>query len=555
MTSPDPAAHGIDKGEHSGTLYQIFIAGSMMFERPNVRDIIRIATESALAVAHCAVLAAYTMRDGRLRRFSGLGDSRVDLLVDAAGGADGVLSSDDGSWRYALFLRGGGSVHGCLVLTAGTEPTTEDQFLLHALARPTAAALATSEIIDRERRNARELRKLGQAQVETNQAMAETIRHLTAHQRVRESIGTTSSAGGGELAIVEALGDLLDRPVVLQDSFGKQRAYAGRGARPAPATALVPDDAFSDEDVPAITWRTSPIRSGGVLLGLLGVADPDRTMDEDDRYALEYAGTNLAVELAHRRSIAEVELRLGRDLADDLVSGADPAGTLVRAETLHYDLGRPQRVLMLSWTATQPSGLDLDIALRNELAAMHADALISRRPDAVLLIAADDHDWSGLHANLASTLGTGRGSIGIGGRYASEDLPRSFLQARRALRMRVESHEPYGVTNHDDLGLFRILDSSDGGAEVESFVQEWIGPLLDYDRNHHSELARTLAVHLDSGGNYDDTAAALIIHRSTLRYRLGRIRALCGHDLSDPDVRLNLHVATRAWAAIRAGRA
>ncbi|HEV7852902.1 MAG TPA: helix-turn-helix domain-containing protein, partial [Mycobacterium sp.] len=36
-------------------------------------------------------------------------------------------------------------------------------------------------------------------------------------------------------------------------------------------------------------------------------------------------------------------------------------------------------------------------------------------------------------------------------------------------------------------------------------------------------------------------------HRSTLRYRLDRIRRITGCDLSVVDVRFNLHAATRAW--------
>ena len=38
-----------------------------------------------------------------------------------------------------------------------------------------------------------------------------------------------------------------------------------------------------------------------------------------------------------------------------------------------------------------------------------------------------------------------------------------------------------------------------------------------------------------------------MIHRSTLRYRLRRIRELTGHELGAVDTRLNLHIATRAW--------
>lgn len=43
------------------------------------------------------------------------------------------------------------------------------------------------------------------------------------------------------------------------------------------------------------------------------------------------------------------------------------------------------------------------------------------------------------------------------------------------------------------------------------------------------------------------SAAALHIHRSTLRYRLGRIADLTGSDLRDVDTRFNLHAATRVW--------
>jgi sugar diacid utilization regulator len=49
---------------------------------------------------------------------------------------------------------------------------------------------------------------------------------------------------------------------------------------------------------------------------------------------------------------------------------------------------------------------------------------------------------------------------------------------------------------------------------------------------------------------YCGSSYALNIHRSTLRYRLGRIRDISGHDLQDVDTRLNLHLATRVFGMI-----
>ena len=42
------------------------------------------------------------------------------------------------------------------------------------------------------------------------------------------------------------------------------------------------------------------------------------------------------------------------------------------------------------------------------------------------------------------------------------------------------------------------------------------------------------------------------LHRSTLRYRLQRLREISGLDLADPDTRFNLQLATRAWATLGA---
>jgi DNA-binding PucR family transcriptional regulator len=79
--------------------------------------------------------------------------------------------------------------------------------------------------------------------------------------------------------------------------------------------------------------------------------------------------------------------------------------------------------------------------------------------------------------------------------------------------------------------------------------------LLDYDSRKRSELVLTLSRYLECGYSYDGTAAALSVARSTLKYRLQRIRDLTGHDLACPDTRFNLQLATRAWQTLAALRA
>jgi DNA-binding PucR family transcriptional regulator len=164
-------------------------------------------------------------------------------------------------------------------------------------------------------------------------------------------------------------------------------------------------------------------------------------------------------------------------------------------------------------------------------------------------------DDNAVHAALAHELGTPDGAIGVSTRCDSPGgVPRCYLEALRALEVRQNSRQRSGTTFFDDLGLYRILRPGNDLRELEGFVREWLGQLIDYDARHDTELVETLSRYFDCGGNYDDAAAALTVHRSTLRYRLQRIREISDRDLADVDTRLDLQVATRVWKIILGGR-
>jgi DNA-binding PucR family transcriptional regulator len=178
-------------------------------------------------------------------------------------------------------------------------------------------------------------------------------------------------------------------------------------------------------------------------------------------------------------------------------------------------------------------------------------ALLSRHSGTIVVLVNGTIYGPALYDALVQELGTKTGAVGIGSRCdRPADLPRSYSQAQQALTIRLESAAPHGATVFDHLGVYRILSNTKNRADVEAFVRERFGSLLDYDAKHHSELLLTLFHYLECGGNYESTAAALVIHRSTLRYRLARIRDVGALDLSDVDTRLNLHVATRAWQVL-----
>ncbi|MGH1526369.1 hypothetical protein ACRAWC_21025 [Leifsonia sp. L25] len=225
-SSSNRVAHpGLDANAPAG-LYDIFRVGSAMFERPSTRRTFRLVEAAVREIAGCTVQSAYVVSHGRLTRYSGAEDHDLDLLVEACRGVNGVLAHGAG-WIYALFFRGTGTVRGALAIRADHTPTGPEVDLLLALAEPTGAALAVADLISRERRQARELRRLGQAHEASNRALAATIVQLNAQQSIRDAIVTAAGSGRGEDRIVEAVSTVTGRPVVLQDSFGNDLALAG----------------------------------------------------------------------------------------------------------------------------------------------------------------------------------------------------------------------------------------------------------------------------------------------------------------------------------------
>jgi DNA-binding PucR family transcriptional regulator len=171
------------------------------------------------------------------------------------------------------------------------------------------------------------------------------------------------------------------------------------------------------------------------------------------------------------------------------------------------------------------------------------------------VLADHDADWEQFRTAIVDQVRGGRCRLGVGSRYPTiAQIPRSLHEAELALR--VQDAEAYGdrATCYEAMGVFRLLGEVRDPSTIEDFGRSWLQPLLDYDEQRHSDLVLTLSRYLEHGGNYDASAAALFIHRSTLKYRLQRIRDITGYDLSEPDTQFNLQLACRVWTTLTALR-
>lgn len=540
-------------------LYGVFVLSMKMFGGRDPAKILALAATAVSSLGPCTVAATYLVAGGGLERQPSDRpadpelDRSVSLLDDRGSGA--VLPGD--TWRWAFLLRAQSDLAGCLVVAAETEPTADDLFLLKVLVQQTSAALTNAALHRKGDEYVDELRRSNDERAEVNARLTTTVDVLRHRQRVHEVLTRVSAHGDGELGIAQALHELTARSVAIEDRFGNLRAWAGPGP-PDPYPKLPAPR--REELLRRAARRTYPLREKDRLislvkphhevLGVIALIDPAKSARDQEIFTLEYGTTVLALELAHQRNLAEVELRLHRELLDDLVAGTDNDSAYARADALGHDLRGTHHVLVAQWGGQADAALS--DALSHAIVELELKALCSRRSGVVVVLVAGHPDGEALFRHVANELGAETGVIAIGGSCDTPDgLPRSFNEAVRTLRIRQASGTPRGVASFGQLGLYRILDTGGSRAEVTSFVLEWLGALIDYDTARDADMIRTLSQYLECGGSYDRTASALMIHRSTLRYRLGRIREITGFDLADVETRLNVHVAVRAWQVLQ----
>ena len=537
--------HQLGRGLLS-TMRSLLVLGQLMTESTGEKQILELATTAVPSLARCRVI-------GVEQNGTGVRSPALAAQLRSVGPSGGLVLIADAGWAWAFPLGGPVGHYGHLVVAADCEPTGEEQFLLRALAQQTGTALANQRLHAQEQATATELSLL-------NDRLRGTVGALERSMDIHARLTAVAVSGEGRDGIARAVHELTGLAVAIEDRYGNLRAWAGPN-RPDP----YPKDpvARREQLLRRASASPRPIREGGSLvalahpqgdvLGVILLVDPAGTAGEHEVIALEHGATILAMELARVRSLAESELRIRRDLVDELLTGTDEESALARATALGYDLQRTHRVLVIEGHGRTKDADAFFQAVRHAAREEPAGTLLVARGAQVIVLADAEADWKNLRAAVIRELGGGRVRIGVGERCERiADFPRSFRQARLAMRLLAVAEWDDRAVRFDDLGVYRLLIGNEDLGEVERYVRHWIGSLLNYDQQRSADLVRTLSHYLDRGGNYEATAGSLIVHRNTLKYRLQRIRQISGLDLSDPEVCFNLQLATRAWQTLTA---
>ncbi|TAK31814.1 MAG: hypothetical protein EPO21_16335 [Chloroflexota bacterium] len=403
--------------------------------------------------------------------------------------------------------------------------------------------------------------------------------------RIQRTLATLAIEGQGLAGIVRGLSDLLGKAVVLESEIFEPRALSGQGALEKEALLqLLADTAggrsydfsptqLASSDPPTVHWSlgrrglgllVSPVLVRGQVVGYLSAIGAEGEWSSLDRLGVAHGASACALELAKERAVLEAENRLRGSFLDQLLSGSviEPEEVAARARYLGWNLGSAYIVAIFRLdeavdVAVRPDD-DMDKMLRivrGEILRWSPGALLQDKSDSITALYSLTENQTAAQVRTAieqcrrgasARLNGARVSAGVGRLSGTlVDIPSSRGEALQALAIAQGLFGGDCSADFSELGVYRLLFPLKGRKELSEFYTEVLGPLLDYDQKHDSELLKTLESFFTCQGSLQKTAEELFLHRNTLAYRLRRIEELTGLDLSDLENRFQFQLALK----------
>jgi len=289
----------------------------------------------------------------------------------------------------------------------------------------------------------------------------------------------------------------------------------------------------------------APIVVHGEIYGYIWIIADVHALSPIDIMAIEIGATVAALLMLYQESLQTAEASLKGSLMAQLIEGDGGPQTILSDQSLRYglDLRRPYRMLLVSINDGQPpSSTRAYRSINQVLTQSQAQAVAAQFAGQVAILAQADQDIPALTESLIEGLES-EVAIGVSSAMTgAHNVGAAHQQCNEALDIAQRVNSAQQVHHFDDLGYIHTLYHA-GPASLAQNLQAPVLRRLLAERQ--ADLFNTLEAYLDAGGNSVQTAERLHIHRSTLNYRLARIKEICAVDLSSANTRLNLQIALK----------
>ena len=422
---------------------------------------------------------------------------------------------------------------------------------------------------------------------------------LSQYLEIHNAFNECAVNGGNSLELIETLWNCIRMPVVLVDSRWHTLAFCDRERVLSPLQA--PQISFEREFMDSVSGhqvghtkfitrthtqdgkdfvvRIAQLGDASTIYGYVLIFETERKMDWLDYVALEEATIPLILEQVKAKQISEVKHQLRQDFFDDLLSGKivsiSAASNLAGIHNM--DIQKTYLCMVTRLRDQQSREKDSEkrrnsfhstkeeiIIMIDRLAMRHGLSVVSiHRSDLIISFVhvieekRRMHTWDilfGFPEELEQKIKENYSldvSIGVGTPISEFlNIGASYFQANEAIRQG-NSTAGSRVFYYENCMADRLLDSIPNAMLLQEFVDTALGSLIDYDKEHGTNLVLTLETYFDCNGNVSTAAKTLFLHRNSLIYRMDRIKEVLNTDLRNPPELLTLQVGLRALKVLR----
>lgn len=378
--------------------------------------------------------------------------------------------------------------------------------------------------------------------------------------------------GKGIKAICDTLADFIRFPVQVEDHnfIAKASSMEGLTKRFVSGRELVENKSYSkqvdqllQEGKPVeiypedgITQYLVPIMAGQQFMGLITTVFDQRALKPLDRVAMEQGATIIALEMLKQRAAVEQTKRLKESFIEHVLEGNYESAEWLHHRAMQLGINLKNRfqavTVEIEPEKSHKSRPELYQEIREFCVDSFPNDLVITKNNHILLIVSINRSGENnikplletLKDYLSHLIQKGVWWVALGTLCDKlEDCTTSYRNAATSLEIMKAMNVKNKIVSYDNLGILSLIEINP--ENFAKFAQKTIGPLIEYDQKHKTQLVSTLNIFFKYNCNVLKAAREGYLNPSTMKYRLRRIQEITGLDLKEPETSLQLQLALR----------
>ncbi|WP_223590440.1 helix-turn-helix domain-containing protein [Neobacillus bataviensis] len=295
-----------------------------------------------------------------------------------------------------------------------------------------------------------------------------------------------------------------------------------------------------------------PILVGSVCNGCMIIVI-NRPLTQLEHIIIDRGGTVLAMELAKKKSLADIYYKKTHEFYNDLLLNDNPDLLTKKAMNLGLDL--KSNLFTVIITIANFKDLQILDSIVHRFISRIKQVLLDHKKIVfgnhnkvtILFSPTNPADKRSVMKKLDTILKESELNdhihlfVGVGSVYQGiESVAKSHNEANKAVSYLI-SRQKSGMIHFSDIGINRLFINQ-SSEEIERFLEEIFTPLNSIKGNNN-DLEKTLITYIQTNRSSAKTAQKLHIHVNTLYLRLKKIEEQLGMSLEEPENFLKVQLA------------